>query len=139
MMTLLAKGLEWLVGAPKLLSSGALLAMLVLGHQWWLERDARLRAEGQKVCEAEHELALARAQRDQARRVAEQAVAAIEVEKQITETLRHERQTIAREFEDYKVAASSDPRCLSDGVLDLLRGSGSMGGAGRAPAGQGPR
>jgi hypothetical protein len=124
MMTLLARALTYLVGAPKLLSSGALLAGLILAHQWWLERDARLKAAGAQQCQVDQRLALAEAQRDQARRVAEKAVAAIEAEKSITEELRNERHAIAQEFDAYKEAASSDPRCLSDGVLNLLRGHG---------------
>jgi hypothetical protein len=127
MMTLLARALTWLVGAPKLLSSAALIGGLVLSHQWWLERDARLKAEGAHQCQAEQQLVLMKAQRDQARHAAEEAVAAVETERQITENLRNERQSIKAEFDAYKASASSDPRCLSDGVLDLLRGSAPVG------------
>ena len=69
MMTVLARGLEWIVGAPKLLSSAATIGLVLLAHQWWLERDARLQAQGAAVCKSEHSLALAIAQRDRARRV----------------------------------------------------------------------
>jgi hypothetical protein len=122
MMTLLAKGLMALLGAPKLLSTGLLLGALMLGHQWRLERDARLHMAGVQQCEDKHQLVAMKAERDQARRAVAAAVEAIEVEKKLTEDMRHERQTITAEFEAYKDAASSDPRCLSDGVLDLLRG-----------------
>lgn len=124
MMTLLAKGLSWLVGS-NVIAPLSLLAALTFAHQAWLANQSRIEARGEQRCEAEHQLASMRAQRDQAKRVADQAVKAIEVEKQLTETMRHERHAIAREFADYKDRASADPRCLSDGVLDLLRGHGA--------------
>jgi hypothetical protein len=127
MMTLLAGALQWLVGVPKLLSTGALLAIVILAHNWWLERDARLRDQGAQTCEAEHQLALVKAQRDVAERATLRAKAEAAQERQIAEDIRHERKTIGDEFEAYKLAASSDPRCLSDGVLDLLRGDGGLG------------
>jgi hypothetical protein len=130
MMTILGKGLSWLVGS-NLIAPAALLAALTLGHQWWLERDARLRSQGATQCETAHELALVKAQRDQARNAVEAAVKAAHTQEQLTETMRNERQEIATQFEAYKASASSDPRCLSDGVLDLLRGSGPDSSVGK--------
>lgn len=123
MMTILAKGLSWLVGS-NLIAPISLLAALVMAHQAWLARDERLRDQGEQTCQAEYQLAAMKAQRDQARHAVEAAVQAIEQEKQLTETMRNEREAIRSEFAAYKDRASSDPRCLSDGVLDLLRGSG---------------
>jgi hypothetical protein len=126
MMTILARALVWLSGTPKLLAVGAITAIMTFAHQWWQERDARIQAQGVKTCEAEQQLLGMKAQLTQAQKVAEKAIAAIEYERQVTEELRNERQAIRREFDDYKVAASSDPRCLSDGVLDLLRGGAEV-------------
>lgn len=127
MMTILAKGLSWLVGS-NLIAPISLLAALTFAHQAWLARDARVEERGEQRCEAEHQLAAMKAQRDHATRMAANAVAAIEDEKKLTENMRHERQAIASEFAAYKDRASADPRCLSDGVLDLLRGHGQAGG-----------
>lgn len=130
MMTIIARLLVWVSGTPKLLATGAILTIVTMGHQWWQERTTRIEAQATKTCQAEQELAVMKAERDQARKVAEKAVAAIDYEKQATEEIRNERKTIHDEFEAYKQAASSDPRCLSDGVLELLRGDRS-GGTGR--------
>jgi len=125
-MPLLARGLSWLVGS-NLIAPLSLLAALTFAHQAWMARDQRLVDQGVTQCEGEQALAVMRAQRDQARHAVEAAVKAIEQEKQLTETMRHDHQTIAKEFASYKDRASADPRCLSDGVLDLLRGNVPVG------------
>ncbi|HTO27155.1 MAG TPA: hypothetical protein VL017_01045, partial [Devosia sp.] len=94
MMTLLARGLSWLVGS-NLIAPAALLAALVFAHQAWLERDQRLKNQGVTQCETAHELALVKAQRDQARNAVEAAVKAAHTQEQLTETMRNERQEIA--------------------------------------------
>lgn len=124
MMTLLAKGLQWFVGAPKLLSSAAVLGLVMLAHQWWLERDARIEAQGATACHAQHELALLKAQRDVAMREAARAKESFRQQYEISEVMRNEREAIKAEFAAHKAAASDNPRCLSDSVLDLLRGPG---------------
>jgi len=126
MMTLLAKALGWFTGSG-LATPISLIVALTMAHQAWLARDNRVEERGEQRCEAEHHLAVARAERDQAKRAVEKAMQIIEQEKQLTETMRHDRQAITREFAAYKDRASADPRCLSDGVLDLLRGHGQVG------------
>jgi hypothetical protein len=125
MMTFLAAAFKW-VGGSKLLPAGILMSLLTLGHQVILQRDGRMKAEAaagaKQVCEAEHTLAAVKAELGAAKRVAAKAVEAVEFERQVTEELRGERRAIKEEYDAYKVAASTDPRCLSDGVLDLLRG-----------------
>lgn len=127
MMTLLAGALQWLVGAPKLLTAGALLTITLLAHQWWLERDAHLKAQGAQQCQAEYQLAGVRAQRDAALAQIARAREETLSQQTLAETLRHDRQAIADEFAAYKAAASTDPNCLSPGVLDLLRGGNGLG------------
>src|SRR5262245_56753540 len=115
MMTLLAKGLGWLLGS-KLLPMGLAGALLLTGHQLWLARDNPIATAATAKCTAEQDLALAKAQLAAVRKQAQQAQDAINTERKLTEDLRHERQTIADEFAAHKAAASADPRCLSDGV-----------------------
>jgi len=129
MMTLLAKGLGKLLGSS-LLSWGLVGGLLITGHQLWLARDARIATAATNKCDASWELAKANAERDQAKREVKAAQEAIESERQLTERLRDERKTISDEFAAHKAAASSDPRCLSDSVLDLLRRHGEVGGGG---------
>jgi hypothetical protein len=105
----------------------------MLAHNWWLERDGRLRAEGERVCQAEHELALVRTQRDAALTAANRAREAQEAEQLIAEGLRRDHQTIKAEFKAFQDRASADPRCLSDGVLELLRGDGAARPAAAEP------
>jgi hypothetical protein len=130
MMTILARLLTGAAGS-KLLPAGLIGGLLLMGHQLVLARDARMKAEAaasaKQVCEADHKLAAMQAERDAARRVAEKAVEAIEFERQVAEELRSERVAIKGEFDAYKSSASADPRCLSDGVLDLLRGDAKDG------------
>jgi hypothetical protein len=126
MMTLLAAVFKW-VGGSKLLPAGIVMSLLTLGHQVILQRDGRLKAEAAagatRVCEDSHKLAAITAERDVAKRMAEKALEAIEFERQIADELRNERTAIKGEYDAYKANASADPRCLSDGVLDLLRGA----------------
>jgi len=137
MMTILARLLPAVMGS-KLLPAGLLVTVLTLGHQWWLERDARMQAQSaataKQRCEAEQQLvmttaqlAAARAERDRALEVSRKKDEAIQFEQQVTDEVRAERKAIKEEFDAYKMASSADPRCLSDGVLKLLGGSGSMG------------
>lgn len=128
MMTLLAKGLGWLLGS-KLLPMGLSVALLITGHQLWLARDARLKAEGKQQCEISWELAQRTAERDQARKQLDQAKAAHIQEQQLTEELRNESRKIRDEFDAHKASASADPRCLSDSVLKLLGADGRVGQA----------
>jgi hypothetical protein len=130
MMTLLAKGLGWLLGSNAL-PLGLAGALLLVGHQWWQERDRNLELAGTRKCEDAHALALAKAERDSARQELAAYQQQLEDERRTQETLRHERETIRSEFAEYRKRASADPRCLSDGVLDLLRGHGEVGGAGK--------
>lgn len=125
MMTILAKLLTGVMGS-KFLPTGLIGGLLLMGHQLVLARDGLMKAEAAatatQVCEADHKLAAANAERDAAKRMAAKALEAIEFERQVAEELRGERTAIKEEYDAYKMAASSDPRCLSDGVLDLLRG-----------------
>lgn len=120
MMTLLAKSLGWLFGS-KLLPMGLAGALLVTGHQLWLARDTRIASAATAKCEDGWKLAKATAERDAARKQLEHTKAAHIQEQQLSEELRNERRKIASEFEAHKASASADPRCLSDGVLQLLR------------------
>jgi hypothetical protein len=126
MMTILAKGLGWLLGSS-VLPIGLAAGLLVTGHQLWLARDQKIETAAVTRCEAEHDLAIAQAKLKAAERALEDHKGLLNDERQVTEALRHERTTIRSEFAAYKAAASSDPRCLSDGVLDLLRGHDKVG------------
>lgn len=128
MMTLLAKGLGWLFGS-KLLPLGLTAGLLVTGHQLWLARDARIATAASAKCNADWELAKLTAERDKARRELAEHQEQLKREQTLTEELRHERQSIASEFAAHKAAASADPRCLSDGVLQLLGGDAGAGKA----------
>jgi len=129
MMEILSSILRKTLGS-KLLPAGLLGTALTLGHQWWQERDARIALEAAKntkqQCEAEHKLvsvtALLQEERKQAKAMQEKAMQAVEFERQVADELRTERKQIKEEFDAYKLSASSDPRCLSDGVLKLLGG-----------------
>jgi hypothetical protein len=123
MMTILARGLQWLVGS-NLIAPLSLLAALTMAHQWWLERDNRIEAQGVAVCQAEHQLALVKAQRDVAMREAAKAKENFKQQFELSEVMRNEREAIRAEFAAHKAAASDNPSCLSDSVLDLLRGPG---------------
>lgn len=122
MMALLARGLSWLVGS-NILAPLSMLAALTFAHQAWLARDARLEAAGTRQCEAHNSLALVAAQRNAALAQAAQSADLLQQERKINEELTHERDKIVEDYRLAKAAASSDPRCLSDGVLDLLRGT----------------
>jgi hypothetical protein len=123
MMTILARGLQWLVGS-NLIAPLSLLAALTMAHQWWLERDNRIEAQGVAVCQAEHQLAQVKAQRDVAMREAAKAKENFKQQFELSEVMRNEREAIRAEFAAHKAAASDNPSCLSDSVLDLLRGPG---------------
>lgn len=137
-MKFLANGLTKVVGS-KLLPAGLLGTVLTIGHQWWQERDARIALEATKstkqICEAEHKLvsmtAVLKAEREQAKAMQAKALEAVEFERQVADELRAERKAIQGEFDAYKLSASSDPRCLSDGVLKLLGGAEQGGSAGK--------
>jgi hypothetical protein len=120
MMALLAKGLGWILGS-KMLPLGLAGGLLIAVHQLWQGRDERIETAAVARCEAEHELARTRALLAAANSEAAARKAQLDDERKTTEDLRHERKAITQEFAAYKLAASSDPRCLSDSVLDLLR------------------
>jgi len=137
MMNILATVLKRTL-ASKLLPAGLLGTLLTVGHQWWQERDARIVLEEAKnakqVCQAEQQLvmvnaqlAAARAERDKAAALVRKTQEAVEFERQVQDEVRAERKAIKEEFDAFKLASGSDPRCLSDGVLKLLGGHGPVG------------
>lgn len=106
--------------------------------------DAALVAHGRQQCFAEVELASARAEINVERALA----AAARAESQSTTTMLDEVRDNARKLDEelavYRSAAAvADQRCLSDGVLELVRrygagqGNGQIPGAGKNSSGNG--
>jgi len=120
MMTLLARGLTWGLGS-KLLLPALLAGLLVFGHQAWLGRDQRLRMAGKELCDKDWQIAIAKRERDATRRETEVVQELLEGERKSTERLTDDLKKLEGRFAALKETASTDPRCLSDGVLDILR------------------
>lgn len=98
-----------------------ILAALTLGHNAWLKRDARILAQGERVCDARWEAAVRAEERRQAAESAAAAQKLLETERQVTEGLNEQVMQLAAELDRVRSTSGSDPRCLSDGVLDALR------------------
>lgn len=111
------------------LTMPALLLMLIVSAYQWKEANARaLKAEGKSQCDLSWQLSLQKQRTEAAQTVARQMQEFFELERQTTEGLRHELSDIRTKFAEAKASASSDPRCLSDGVLDLLQRGAAVGG-----------
>lgn len=122
MMLLLSKGLGLITGAaaPYLMVS----FLLLWGHQAWQGRDTKLENRAKQSCNSAWLVALSKQQTSAARHDAQRAETLAKERERIMEGLRNDLDNTRSEFEAHKAAASSDPRCLSDGVLQLLRKRG---------------
>jgi len=137
MMTLLSKFFSALFG--RYLSSVTAPALgvglLIAAHQIYLQREGRLRAEATNICNAGWETEIRKQERDAARASAEAAQRILVGERRVNEDLKNEMDKLTNEMQAVRTSsAGSDPRCLSDGVLNDLRrrqGSYGIGGGGR--------
>lgn len=106
-----------------------ILAAVTLGHATWQKRDARILAEGERICDLKWEMQV----RQEERRVAAEKAAAAEQllasERQVTEGLRDELQRINTDMDALRAGNGADGRCLSDGVLDALKRRQAAGAA----------
>ena len=129
MMTLLGKALGALAGPylGSLTVPAMVLGLVVLLHQFWLQRDARLKAEASNICTAHWETEIRKQERDTATQAASAAHKILEGERNINEGLRHELDLL-KQHNETLVGSSvgNDARCLSDGVLRAL-GNGDAG------------
>lgn len=118
-MVWLSKLFTW-AGGSSLTIPVLLLGTLILAHNWWLARDARIADAGKQTCNSAWLVALSKQQREAARLDAQRARELLEGERAVMEGLRDDLEKTRAKYADY--IPSDDPRCLSDGVLDALRG-----------------
>lgn len=107
------------------------LAALTATKVAWDKRDARLLRQGEMVCNTRWEAAVrAEEQRSAAERHA-LLLGQVKAERDSREGLQDELNEAMRVIASLRAGAGTDPRCLSDGVLDALRKGG--GAKGRRP------
>lgn len=130
---MIMRGLAW--GLTRVVGP-LVLPGLVVGIAWSVhslvkERDERMRIQGERRCDARWEAEVRAEERRQAAAQIAEAQRRLDVERQVTEGLRNERQTLDAEMAELRGKLSSDRSCLSDGVLDALdRAAGRKAGAG---------
>jgi hypothetical protein len=137
MMTLLGKAFSALFGKylGTLTTPAMALGLVVLLHQFWLARDARLKAEASNICTAHWETEIRKQERDTAAQAASAAHKILEGERAINEGLRHALDTLKSQHQTLSDAsAGSDARCLSDGVLRALGNGDASGSRPKRPA-----
>lgn len=132
-MQILAKLLEWVVGPglKTLLMPAMLLGLITGWHQYTKARaeavearEAALVARGRQQCVTEFELATANARLAAERKRADDAISSAREAARISEEVQANAQTI-QDALDRLTAEDGNPdpaRCLSRGVLDLVRG-----------------
>jgi chromosome segregation ATPase len=98
---------------------------IAIGH-WLQEREARQQAVGAQKCDATWQLATLKQERDNARNEIARQRELMESERKGNQELANELQAVRAQYAEHKAAASSDPRCLSDGVLDAIRKHGGL-------------
>lgn len=130
MMTLGAWLLEGLLGRWLRVITIPVLFMgaLTFAKVAWDKRDARLLKEGERICDARWENEVRRQEQDKAARQALAAQLVLEQERQMTEGLREQLQSVTEQMDRLRATSSSDRRCLSDGVLNALRNGKEGGG-----------
>jgi hypothetical protein len=125
MMSILAKGLGAVFGKYAGTISLPLMffVALIMGHQWWVESKAREEAEAVNICNATWKAEVRKQERDAAQRELLSAQELLAGERLINEGLQNDLQKLRERIASVApAAAGSDPRCLSDGVLNLLGG-----------------
>ena len=129
MMTILGRALGALAGPylGSLTVPAMALGLVVLLHQFWLARDARLKAEASNICTANWETEIRKQERDTATQAATAAHRILEGERQLNEGLKNELDTLKASNQALSDASvGADARCLSDGVLRAI-GNGDAG------------
>jgi hypothetical protein len=131
-MTLLASLFEGLTGKFLTTITAPLLGLLALifAHNWSQERDELARKAAIKQCDASWEVAIRKEERDAATRQVGRAQSILEGERNVNEGLRNELQQLHNQYASLRAqaAASTDQRCLSDGVLNALGGNSAVDG-----------
>lgn len=101
----------------------AFLAALTLGKLAWDKRDARILAEGERICTARWEAAIREEERSAATRAVWAERQLLEAERITSQGLEHDLDRIRGELADArrKSTAAAGDNCLSPGVLESLR------------------
>ena len=123
LVTSLTGRLLWWVTIPALF-----LATVTFAKIAWDKRDARIMKQGEMVCTAKWEARIRDEERQQAAATVKRVEDDLENERKVTGDLRDELQVMAEAKAKLEQRASADPRCLSDGVLDAVRGKGGAVG-----------
>lgn len=137
MMVLLSKLVTGLAGPyfTALTLPALILALVISLHHNFKQRDERIETAATQTCNQEWEAAIAKQERDAANASLKAAQEILEGERQINQGLRDELDKINVEYvaaRERLAAVASDPRCLSDSVLDALRRRQSLGGGDKA-------
>jgi DNA anti-recombination protein RmuC len=129
MMALLSGSLSWLVGkgAATFSIPALLLGVLLLGHQFIQQKEARLQAQATNICDESWKTATRQQERDAARQETLAMQSILQGERDINTKLAKDLGELNDQLEQARSAASDDPRCLSDGVLRSLDGPGQNG------------
>jgi hypothetical protein len=148
---MMAAAAGWLtkLGGSGLLLPAALLALCVSLYQQYGARqdkaEDRIEQQATQACNLSWELAHAKRQQTDAQLELQATREQMEAERDINTGLANELSKISSDYEGLRsqmaAAPSLDPeRCLSDSVLNRLRGPGTggvLGGEGQGAAGQG--
>ena len=97
------------------------VGLLVLTHQLWKARDARLVAQGERICDARWEAQIRGDARAQAERDLWAGRKILEVERETDEGLTNDLQALNESIDLLRTPSGADGNCLSPGVLDVLK------------------
>lgn len=125
MMKLLSGALDSIL-MPAIAIPGLILALVVTGHNYVKERDARITVATRNLCNASWEASIRKRAQDAAQQEVIAAQFMLEEERRISETLRNDLHTINSQNTELRFKLASTPaanpaECLSPGVLDVLR------------------
>lgn len=97
------------------------LLALTFAHQLWKVRDARLIAQGERVCDAKWEAQIRQQERQQVEADIRAGRRFIEIDQSVTEGVTNDIRTLNESLEILRLpSGGADGKCLSDGVLQRL-------------------